>query len=121
MNLSKIEIILILSLSSIVMFSFGCDKDHKKKCEWLLVPDIDRKGDDSISEGFIPVCARNYIVNKQDCRLQTTLDYAKDNYGKKFRYVDLKIKNVGIPRTIDTIDFSKCSSTGSTSNETQNK
>ena len=86
----------------------GCDFDHKKKCEWKMVPDIDRKEDDSIDEGYIPVCARNYITKKQDCRLQATLEYAQENYGKVFRYVDLKIKSVALPRTVTQIDFDRC-------------
>lgn len=102
----------ILSFIVCVFFLFSCDLDHKKKCEWYLVPDEDRvkdgSMDESIDEGFIPVCARNYKSRKQDCRLQTTLEYAQSHYKQLFRYVDLKVKNPGIPRTVEQIDFDRC-------------
>lgn len=82
---------------------FGCDPNHINKCEWYIVPDVDRLG--QVDEGMIPVCARNFVVNKQDCRLQTTLPFAEKIYKKKFRYVDLKTKSASRPRTIDEIRF----------------
>lgn len=80
-----------------------CESDRKKECEWYLMPDIDRVG--QADEGLIPVCARNFKSNKQDCRLQTTEKFAREHFNKPFRYTDLKVKNLGIPRTIDTITF----------------
>lgn len=80
-----------------------CDHDRKNQCEWYLMPDIDRVG--QADEGFIPVCARNFVNNKQDCRLQTTEKFAREHYNKPFRYEDMKVKNLGIPRTIETITF----------------
>lgn len=62
------------------------------------MPNVDKIG--KTDEGFIPVCARNMVSMKEDCRLQTTLDFAKKIYGKKFKYVDLKVKTFGMPRTI---------------------
>ena len=79
----------------------GCDKERKSQCEWYLVPDESRIKD--VKDGLIPVCARNYTSNKQDCRLQTTLDFAKSAYLKTFRYTDLKVKTYGNPRTITEI------------------
>ena len=57
-----------------------------------------------IGEGFVPACARNRVVNKQDCRLQTIIDFAKKLEGKHFKYSDMKLKSYGIPRTIQSID-----------------
>ena len=79
----------------------ACDREHKKKCEWYLMPDQDRIG--KVQEGFIPVCARNFVTNRQDCRLQAKLDFARNVYNKKFRYVDMKIDGPGIPRTVQDI------------------
>lgn len=95
----RLLLFLIFSLS---IFS-GCDPEHKKKCEWYLMPDIDRK--DKVEPGYIPVCARNFVTNKQDCRLQATMKFAKESYNKKFRYVDLKYEDPGIPRTVTKIKF----------------
>ncbi len=83
--------------------TLACDPEHKKKCEWYLMPDTVRIG--QVQEGFIPVCARNLVVNKEDCRLQSTLDFAKSAYNKKFRYSEMKVKSLAIPRTIDAIKF----------------
>lgn len=81
----------------------ACDPQHRRQCEWYLVPDLDRPvdGDGSV----IPVCARNFVTNKQDCRLEADLEYAKSVYNRKFRYSDLRVKNVGIPRRVDHVAF----------------
>lgn len=81
----------------------ACDPEHKEKCEWYLVPDVERIG--QADEGYIPVCARNYVVNKQDCRLQTTQPFAEKVYQRRFRYTDLRIKNYRAPRTVEEIRF----------------
>jgi hypothetical protein len=99
----------------LAMLWVGCDKEHRQKCEWYLVPDVDRanyteedqkkQNIGKLDEGFIPVCARNYVVNKQDCRLQAPLDFAKSAYNRKFKLVDLQVKAYGLPRTITEIKF----------------
>lgn len=94
---------LFLSILFVFIWLTGCDPEHRKKCEWYLMPDATRIG--RVQEGFIPVCARNLVVNKEDCRLQATLDFAKESYNKKFRYIDMKVKSAAIPRSVDTIKF----------------
>ena len=94
-----------IHIALLLIFTIGCDPEGKKNCDWVLEPEP--KKIDMAQLGFIPVCARNRVTMKQDCRLQTTLEYAKKVYGKKFRYIDLKVKNIGIPRTIDSIEFCK--------------
>ncbi len=91
----------ILISSYLVALATGCDPDHKKKCEWYLVPDKDRIG--KVDKGMIPLCARNFVVNKQDCRLQSPLKFAEEHYQKKFRYVDMKVDGPGLPRTVEKI------------------
>ena len=54
---------------------------------------------------MIPVCARNRASMKEDCRLQTTVDYAKKAMDRKFRYVDMRYSSPGLPRTITDIKF----------------
>lgn len=94
---------LIFTLTAFLLLTTGCDPEHKKKCEWYLMPDTSRIG--QVQEGFIPVCARNLVVNREDCRLQSTLEFAKDAYNKKFIYDEMKVKNLSIPRTIEKIKF----------------
>jgi hypothetical protein len=118
----------------ILLFIAGCDKEHRKKCEWYLMPDVERYDEaqreqaqsqtpldvkedrrigpvgsflvqPKIDDGNIPVCARNFVINKQDCRLQTTLEFAEKAYNKKFKLDDLKTKGMGNPRTIEKIKF----------------
>ena len=81
----------------------ACDPEGKKDCAWVLEPEPNNI--EKAESGFIPVCARNRDKMKQDCRLQAPLDFAKSAYGKKFRYVDLKIKDPGLPRTIVSIEY----------------
>lgn len=81
----------------------ACDPEGRKNCDWVLEPEPKLIG--TTSEGMIPVCARNRQTNKEDCRLQTSLAYAEKVYGRKFRYVDLRVESPGIPRTIDSIKF----------------
>lgn len=81
----------------------GCDPEHHRKCEWTLEPDPSRI--DKVEEGYVPACARNRTINRQDCRLQTTIEFAKKIEGKHFKYNDLKLKGYGIPRTIKSVDL----------------
>jgi hypothetical protein len=92
-----------LFLFAIVAALTSCDPEHRKKCEWYLMPDQDRKIE--TKEGVIPVCARNFVTNKQDCRLIAPLDFAREAYNKKFKYVDMKVDGPGIPRTVLEIKF----------------
>lgn len=89
-------------MSFLTLFT-SCDPDGKKKCDWVIEPEPELMGK---TEGnLIPICARNRVTQKQDCRLQSTLEYAEANKGKKFRYVDMVVENYGIPRTIKSIKF----------------
>jgi len=65
------------------------------------VPDQDRIG--KVNKGMIPLCARNFVVNKQDCRLQSSLEFAEAHYQKKFKYNVMKVDGTGIPRTVQEI------------------
>ena len=92
-----------VALAGFVTFLMGCDPEHKKKCEWYLMPDTDHIKE--ADHGMIRVCARNFVVNKEDCRLQTTIDFAEKAYNKKFKYNDLTVEHLGTPRTISNISY----------------
>ncbi len=81
----------------------GCDPEGRKNCVWVLEAEPGMM--EKVDPGMIPVCARNRQTMKEDCRLQTSLEYAKGAYGKKFRYADLAIESPGLPRTIKSIKF----------------
>lgn len=81
--------------------SMGCDPHRKKACEWQLSSDRRRGAD----KGLIALCAVNMRSKKKLCGLQTTLTFAKKVYGKTFRYVDIKVKAFGQPRTIQEMAF----------------
>jgi hypothetical protein len=95
----------ILSLAAylILLSLTACDPEGKKECAWTLEPEPSLIG--KVQEGFIPVCARNRQKMKQDCRLQVKLEYAKENLGKKFRYVDMQVESPALPRTVSSITF----------------
>lgn len=89
-------VIMTMSLSA-------CDPDGRKKCQWVLEPDptlLHR-----VDDGYVPVCARNRETMKQDCRLQTTLEFAKSTSGKTFRYVDMEIEKAGKVKKITKIEY----------------
>lgn len=66
------------------------------------MPDPARIGE--ADEGYIPVCARNLVINKENCYLQATLEMTQKYYGKKFRMVDLEIDRSGkFPRKINSL------------------
>lgn len=81
----------------------ACDPEGRRKCDWVLEAEPKLKG--QADEGMIPVCARNRVTMKEDCRLQTNLDFAKNAMGRRFRYDDLVVENPGIPRTIKSIKY----------------
>jgi hypothetical protein len=94
-----------MGFALLMISGFGCDPEHKNKCQWYLIPDLDRKDNTDMNEGMIPVCARNLSINKQDCRLQASLEFAENAFNKKFKYNDMKIKSVLLPREITEIKF----------------
>ena len=93
----------LVAIISLGIFLGSCDPEGRKSCDWYIVPDTDRKPDPQTN--LVPVCARNYVTNKQDCRLEAPLDYAKKAYMKRFRYVDLEVVDFGLPRQIKKITF----------------
>ncbi len=92
---------ILLALAGLLVA--GCDPEGRKQCEWVLEPEPKLKG--TTDEGYIPVCARNRVTQKEDCRMQTTLEYAMKVEKRKFRYVDLRVESPGLPRTIASIRF----------------
>ena len=99
------KILILLTIVSMQPILQGCDPEHKKECEWFLMPDLDRKDDPRIKEGNIPVCARNLVVNKEDCRLQAGVDFAKSAWKKKFRYSSLETTGLATPRQVASIKY----------------
>jgi hypothetical protein len=88
-------------LLSAFIFLPGCDlfTNNKSKCEWYAMPEPDNK--DKVDEGYIPICVRNYVTNKQNCQLQAPLELAQNIYQKAFRYTDMVIDMEGrFPRKI---------------------
>ena len=83
---------------------FSCDPEGKKDCQWTLDPEPKLIGT-TTEPGMIPVCARNRQTNKEDCRFQAPLDFAKAAFQKKFRYVDLESDNSKLPRIVKDIKF----------------
>ncbi len=93
----------LLPMVAVVMLT-GCDPEGKKECQWTLEPEPNLIGK-TTEPGMIPVCARNRVTNKQDCRFQAPMDFAKSAWTKKFKYVDITSDNTRIPRIIKDIKF----------------
>lgn len=102
----KIAVIAVIGLLAVIVT--GCDLSHQERCEWYLMPNPDPLWIAKVDEGYIPVCARNLVINRENCDLQATLEFAEGNYGKKFRYIDIEIDTSGkFPRKVSGI--SECS------------
>lgn len=95
-----VPVLTVLAMTSLT----GCDPEGKKECEWTLDPEPKLIGT-TTEPGMIPVCARNRVKNKEDCRFQAPLDFAKSAFNRKFRYVDLESDNRKIPRIVKNIKF----------------
>ncbi len=84
----------------------GCDPFHKEKCEWYLVPEPDHV--DLVEPGWVSLCARNYVINKERCYLKSTLEFAKEVNGKLIRLSSLKVSETGpYPREILSVKTCK--------------
>ena len=95
----------IVSYFFFSLFFVGCDPEGRKKCQWVVEPEL--RMIDKVEVGFVPLCARNRTTMKQDCRLQAKKHEIKSWLGRKFRYVDLKVESPALPRTVVSIDFCK--------------
>lgn len=90
----------------ILIFSFcilliGCDWYRKNKCEWFLVPEP--RDASSVEPGWVALCARNYENNKQRCNLKSKLEFAREVFGKPFRYNSMKVKEGPYPKEVESI------------------
>lgn len=83
----------VIGVSAVVasLFLLTHDWQRKNKCEWYLIPDTSEGR--SSDEGMIPVCARNYEIHKQNCRLQAKMGFAKKYFKKKFRLDEMQLSS----------------------------
>ena len=93
---------IFMTLLTTLFLLGGCDQDGINDCHWYLVPEpLNQK---QAAAGMVAVCARNYVTNKQRCRLQAKLEFAKKVYGKKFKLTELEIEKSGpFPRTVNSL------------------
>ncbi len=95
-----------LLVTGICLFVAACDPFHKDKCEWYLVPEPDHV--QHVDPGWVALCARNYVVNKQRCYLKSTLKFAKAVQGKTIRLSSLNTDENGTyPREILSVKTCK--------------
>jgi hypothetical protein len=100
----------------LAFFLSSCDTEGKEECAWTLEPEIKNQG--ATAPGYIPVCARKRILRegffwttiykdstREDCRFQTTLEFAEKSWRKTFRYVDIDADMTKFPRVIKNIKF----------------
>jgi hypothetical protein len=81
----------------------GCDPEGRQECQWTLEPEPKLIG--KTEEGLIPLCARNRVTNREDCRFQGTMEFAKQAWTKKFRYVDIDADASKAPKVIRGIKY----------------
>ena len=87
------------------MLASACDPDRHKQCEWYLMPEPGHR--EMVEKGWVSLCARNYVSNKQRCYLQAKLEYAEKVYGTPFRFTSLKLDKDTYPRKVISIKACK--------------
>lgn len=92
-------------LFSVTLLLSGCDWYHKDKCEWYLVPEPDDIK--KVEPGWVSLCARNFVINKQRCLLKAKLDFAKAVHGKPFKYNSMVVKQGPYPKEVASIKVCK--------------
>lgn len=97
------QAVTVFGLSLLLLAVQGCDPKRKKNCEWQLRLNRDVKA--TADKGLISVCAYNFRTKDSICGLQTSLSFAKKVASKTFRFVDIKVKAFGHPRTIQEMAF----------------
>lgn len=81
------------------LWLLGCDPNHKEACEWYLV--AEPADIELVPDGWVSLCARNYVINRQKCYLKATLEMAKAASGKPFKLSRLKLDETGpFPREV---------------------
>lgn len=86
-----------------LMLLSSCDWLRKSECEWYLVPEPDHAA--TVEPGWVALCARNYVNNKQRCRLKAKMEFSKKVFGKPFRYASLKVKDGTYPKEVLSIEL----------------
>lgn len=92
-----------VSWAVLALLLSSCDPEGRQQCQWTLEPEPKLIG--TTEEGLIPVCARNRVTDRQDCRFQTTLAFAESAWTKKFRYVDIDADATKAPKVIRKIKY----------------
>lgn len=88
-----------------LIFIQGCDCQRLEKCEWYIVPE--EKHAHLVNPGFVSVCLRNYVTNKEKCILDMKLEDAEFVYGKKVKYSSVVLDDKNFPRRILKYSFCK--------------
>ncbi|RYZ52274.1 MAG: hypothetical protein EOP07_19895 [Proteobacteria bacterium] len=103
--IKKLNFLKLLPLVLLAMSLIACDPTHKDKCEWYLVPEPSQIN--LVPEGWVSLCARNFVINKQKCYLKSTIEFAKAVNGRTFRLSRLKIDETG-PYPREVLKISAC-------------
>lgn len=92
-----------IAIGSVMFLITACDPEGRQECQWTLEPEPKLIG--KTEEGMIPLCVRNRVTNHEDCRFQASLDFAKEAWMKKFRYVDIDADASKAPKVIRKIKY----------------
>jgi hypothetical protein len=83
------KIIKLMVLSFAMLFVSSCDSARLKKCEWYLVPE--ERHIQYVANGWVSICARNYVNKKERCYLRMKLTAAEKVYGKAVTFDSLDL------------------------------
>lgn len=89
-------------LTLVIFAGLGCDPQRTKQCEWYLEPDL--KSTQKLERDWVPLCVKNYKINRQKCHLFSKIDLAESVYGKTLRYSELEIDKKRQIHKVDTCE-----------------
>jgi hypothetical protein len=99
---TKRQISIFFLFSTLIIMLAGCDSDRLKKCEWYLVPE--KEHIDYVANGWVSICARNYVNKRQRCYLKMKIEDAERVYGKPVQFSSLDI-GTGAIKEIKSYDL----------------
>lgn len=86
---TKKKISIVFIFSALLVLLSGCDPDRLKKCEWYLVPE--KEHIDYVANGWVSICARNYVNKRQRCYLRMKIADAERVYNKPVKFSSLDL------------------------------
>ena len=98
-----IKFLKIFGLFLFLSVTLSCDSHRHKKCEWYLVPEP--RDVKYVEQGWVTLCAKNYVSKRQRCYLKMKIDRAERVYNKTVTFSSLKLGKGAIK---EVLSYKEC-------------